>query len=491
MSTTTQSSTASDSPAAGGPAPVAALRQLSDLPGPRGWPVLGNIMQVRPARIHQHIERWCPQYGPMFRLRFGAQRLLVVSDHALINGLMRQRPDGFQRSARLREVGAELGGLPGLFSAEGDAWRAQRRMVMASFAPGHVRAFMPLLVKVALRLQGRWREAARNGRRIDLQNDLKRFTVDVIAGLAFGTEVNTIESGDNQIQQHLDNALGGIFRRTMSPLPYWRWFKLPVDRRMERSMAAVGQAIEGFISQAKARLQADPSRREHPPNLLEAMLVAAEAEGAKLSDLDVAGNVSTMLFAGEDTTANTLAWLIWLLHKHPAALQSAQQEVLEQVPDLARATPQQIEALPYLEACVNEAMRLKPVAPFLVLQALQDCTVGDVQVPRDTLIWCVLRHDSMKEEHFSSPTEFQPERWLGEASNSSSAKRVAMPFGSGPRICPGRYLALHEIKLAMAMLLGSFDILDVTTPDGGPAQEVMHFTMNPVGLGMRLAQREG
>ena len=117
--------------------------------------------------------------------------------------------------------------------------------------------------------------------------------------------------------------------------------------------------------------------------------------------------------------------------------------------------------------------------------------MGDVQLPRDTLIWCVLRHDSMKEEHFSSPTEFQPERWLGEASNSSSAKRVAMPFGSGPRICPGRYLALHEIKLAMAMLLGSFDILDVTTPDGGPAQEVMHFTMNPVGLGMRLAQREG
>ena len=64
-----------------------------------------------------------------------------------------------------------------------------------------------------------------------------------------------------------------------------------------------------------------------------------------------------------------------------------------------------------------------------------------------------------------------------------------MPFGSGPRMCPGRYLALLEMKMAMATLLSSFDIVSVDTPDGLPAAERMAFTMNPVGLTMRLRER--
>jgi cytochrome P450 len=64
-----------------------------------------------------------------------------------------------------------------------------------------------------------------------------------------------------------------------------------------------------------------------------------------------------------------------------------------------------------------------------------------------------------------------------------------MPFGSGPRTCPGRYLALLEMKLVMAMLLATFDIESVDTPDGAPAEERMAFTMQPVGLSMRLRLR--
>jgi cytochrome P450 len=64
-----------------------------------------------------------------------------------------------------------------------------------------------------------------------------------------------------------------------------------------------------------------------------------------------------------------------------------------------------------------------------------------------------------------------------------------MPFGAGPRICPGRYLALLEMKLAMAVLLGRFDLVSVDTPDGGEAREHLSFTMVPVGLSMRLRER--
>ena len=114
--------------------------------------------------------------------------------------MLRDRPDGFRRSARMEEVGMEMGLDPGVFGVNGDAWRRQRRMLMAGFDPAHVKAFFPAMEKVARRLERRWRQAAAAGSAIDLQSDLMRYTVDTIAGLAFGAEVNTLESGEDVIQ---------------------------------------------------------------------------------------------------------------------------------------------------------------------------------------------------------------------------------------------------------------------------------------------------
>ena len=466
----------------------ARLRRLEDLPGPAGWPLLGNTLQVTPARIHRDVEQWAAQYGPLFRLRFGRYRQLVVADHELLNAMMRDRPEGFRRSPLTSRIGAEMGLPQGLFSAEGEDWRRQRRMVMASFAPGHVRAYFPSMRKVTLRLQGRWQQAAAAGAAIPLQADLMRFTVDAIAGLAFGKDINTLESGEDVIQRHLDKVLPAIFRRVLSPVPYWRWFKLQADRDLEHSVAVIHATILELIAQARQRLRDDPPPPDKPRHLLEAMILAADEPGSGLGDAQVAGNVLTMLLAGEDTTANTLAWMLHLLNRHPAALQRAQQEVRALAPDPAAYGFDQIDGLHYLEACASETMRLKPVAPFIALQALRDTVVGDVAVPEHTQIWGVLRHDSVSAAHFPRPEAFEPERWLdgAEPPLSTAAKRSAMPFGSGPRICPGRYLALLEMKMAMAMLLARFDIVSVDTPDGGPAEERMAFTMNPVGLTMRL-----
>ena len=151
---------------------------------------------------------------------------------------------------------------------------------------------------------------------IDLQADLMRYTVDTIAGLAFGAEVNTLESDGDIIQQHLDKIFPALFGRMFAPFPYWRYLRLPADRRLERSMAEVLAAVDRFVAQARARLDADPARRERPHNLLEAMIVAADAPDSGIDDQQVAGNVLTMLLAGEDTTANTLAWLLQIGRAH-------------------------------------------------------------------------------------------------------------------------------------------------------------------------------
>jgi cytochrome P450 len=467
------------------------LRQITDLPGPPGWPVFGNTFQIRRSQIHQNMEAWARQYGTLFQVKLGRRRMLVVADHELISGVMKDRPEGFRRSPLTSQMATEMGLPPGVFSAEGDDWRRQRRMVMASFAPGHVRAYFPSLVKVTLRLRERWQKAAAAGSTINLQADLMRYTVDVIAGLAFGKDVNTLQAGDDVIQRHLDKLLPNIFNRALSLVPYWRWFKLKKDRELDASVAVIIQTIGNYVAQGRERLKLDPSLREQPRNLLEAMLVAADQPDSGVTEQQVIGNVLTMLVAGEDTTANTLAWMLHLLQLNPQALKRLQQEVRALAPDPAQFTMELMDSLVFLDACCSETMRLKPVAPFIPLLSLRDTQVGNIAVPMGTYVWGVLRHDSVSEPWFAEPLAFKPERWLADAPDalSNSAKRAALPFGSGPRMCPGRYLALLEMKMAMAMLLASFDIEAVNTPDGLPARELMAFTMNPVGLTMRLKMR--
>jgi len=467
------------------------LRRYDDLPGPRPYPVVGNALQLDSRTSHLQMQRWCDEYGPIYRMRVGPRRVMVIGDHALVARVLRDRPEGFRRTSALETIWTEMGMQPGLFAVNGEVWKRQRRMVMAGFDPAHVKRYFPALQQVAAALARRWQRAAQQGQTIDLQADLMRYTVDTIAGLAFGAEVNTLETEGNVLQHHLDKIFPALGRRLLSPLPIWRWWRSAADRELERGVAEVNKAVDGFIAQARARLAAEPSRREHPENLLEAMLAAADEPGSGIDDAQVSGNVLTMLLAGEDTTANTIAWMIHLLWRHPAALQRAQAEVRGVVSDPARPTWDEIARLDFIEACAHETMRLKPVAPLLVVQALADTTLADVQVPKGMVVTTVMRRDSVSDEHVPRAAAFEPERWLaagegGAAALAGSARRISMPFGAGPRICPGRYLALLEMKMAMATLLGRFELDSVDTPDGQIAQEKLAFAMAPVGLTMRL-----
>lgn len=470
----------------------AAVRHADTLPGPKRVPVFGNALQIDGPRMHQQLHDWCDTFGPYYRLKLVNRKVVVVGDHHAVAQVLRDRPEGFRRTSRLEEIWTELGLQPGVFGADGEVWKRQRRMVMAGFDPAHVKRYFPSLLGVAQRLRGRWQRAALAGATIDLQSDLMRYTVDTIAGLAFGAEVNTLESDHDVIQQHLDKIFPVVFKRLFAPVPVWRYMRSAADRQVERSIAEVNAAVAGFITQARERMQANPALRLQPSNLLEAMIVAADAPDSGIDDQQVAGNVLTMLLAGEDTTANTIAWMVHLLWRNPETLARARDEVRRGVADPASPTLDEINRLDYVEACAHETMRLKPVAPQIPLQALRDTVLGDVLIPAGTIVISLMRRDSLDDAHVPRAGAFEPERWLaggGPASLAGSAKRTSMPFGAGPRICPGRYLALVEMKMAMAMLLGGFDIAAVDTPDGQEAREKLSFTMTPVGLTMRLTLR--
>lgn len=463
-------------------------RALGSVPGPRGWPFVGVAPHVRTESFHALLEEWAHRYGSVFAFRIMRRRFLVVTEPEAVAGVLRRRPGLFRRTRRLEQVSLEMGFL-GLFSASGETWKRQRPMVLAGLDPAHIRTYLPAMTDVTERLRRRWLSAAAQEREIDLTADLMRYTVDVTTSLAFGHDLNTLEAtSDTAIQQHLNVILPALFKRVFSPIP------MPPDRALRRHIDALRVAVDGFIEQARADLAEQPELRNHPANLIQALVVAADEGQDNITADDVAGNVLTMLLAGEDTTAHTLAWLFWLMHGHPDATQPARAEVDAVLgPSGLVKSVDEIARLDEVEACANEAMRLKPVAPFIVNEAMEDAVVADVLVPGGTVVVCLMRPANLDDANFKDAQRFDPSRWrAGEGAPSlSSAKRVAMPFGAGPRMCPGRYLAIAEIKMVTAMLLANFEIVNVRSPGHAEPPERLALTMSPVGVRMKLRARVG
>ena len=471
---------------------ASSLRTLDELPGPRQLPLLGNLHQIDTARVHRALEAWSDRYGPFYRFRLGRRRnILAVSDQAAIAAILRDRPDGYRRTGLTESVFREMG-IGGVFAANGSAWRAQRAMVMPAFDTRHVKNYFPLLARVTERFYRRCCAHARAGVAFDLQADLMRYTVDVVAGLAFGVDMNTLESDGETIQTHLNHVFPMLNRRLAAPFAYWRWLRLPIDRALDRHLAIVHRAVADLMAKARERLLHHSELRESPSNLIEAMLVESESPGANLTDYDVASNVITMLLAGEDTTANTLAWLIYLANAHPPVAARLADEATNVLGDMRIAEKiDLVSALSYTAATAHETMRLKPVAPILILEAAAPKVIGAIAVPAGTVVAALMRRGSMDERHFEHPDAFMPERWLGAhgTGTSTSRERISMPFGAGPRICPGRNLALLEINMVASMLFRNFDIASLRTADGAPVEEWLSFTMAPSKLMITLAHK--
>jgi cytochrome P450 len=436
--------------------------------------------------MHLQLEDWARRYGTPYRLRLIGRNMLVVADATMITEALRARPWTFRRARPVQSVFREMG-IAGVFSAEGATWERQRRLVMRAFDPAHLKRYFPSLVTVTARLRRRWEKAAATGAVLDIQAELMRYTVDVTAGLAFGADINTIDGGEDVIQRHLENIFPMVNRRTTAPFPYWRHVRLPADRALERDLAAARHAVEGFIAQARTRLAADAGLRERPGNLIEALLAARDAPGSEFSDADVSGNVFTALLAGEDTTANTLAWLCYYLGEEPAAQDALHAEAASTL----GAAPQvdafeQLNALPYTEAATREAMRLRPVAPVLSFEALEDTQLGGYALGAGDIVGALMRLPGMDPMLLDAPETFRPERWLAaDDARLTAAKKALMPFGGGPRFCPGRYLALAEIKMVTSMLARNFRIVR----EPGAVGERYQLSMMPTNLRVRLQSR--
>lgn len=448
--------------------------------------------------MHEQLESWAKIYGPLYRLQIGPRDALVVARPDLIAGILRDRPDGWSRFLAMQAVIQEMG-IDGVFAAEGESWRRQRRLVAAAFTPGHLKRYFPLIERMTERLKELLDQAARTGTWIELQTMLMRYSVDVTASLAFGIDVNTMQQPNNALQEHLDKVFPMLMRRINAPFPFWRYIKLPADRVFDRHLAAGHAAVKTFIETARDHMAQNPTRAERPTNLLEAMLAVRDADGGMLSEAELAGNVFTMLLAGEDTTANTLAWCLYLLHTHPEAWRAVVAEVDAVLgADVMPRSVQAAGGLTTIEDCSNESMRLRPVAPLAYLENNTPTEIENIALPAGTFVLCTMRSGAVDTSMAPDAAEFRPSRWRtgAVAANGPDADTgdrqlitASMPFGAGPRVCPGRYLAMLEMKMVLTTIARNYELVEVGTEDGAPPREHMAFTMSPVGLRMKIRPR--
>ena len=460
-------------------------RHLGELPMPRGWPVLGQLLDLQPERLHTTLERWAAELGPTYRLQLGPQAVYVSADPELLQQVLRERPERYRRVRQIEQCIAEMGSN-GVFSVEGEAWRPQRRLVMEALNATHFRAFLPVIQAITQRLLRRWQAAAADGATVDMGRDLMRFTVDVTTALAFGEDPNTIDSDGDVIQNHLAAVFPALMNRINAPIPYWRYFKLPKDHRLDAALAAIHTHVDRLVAAARERLRQSPDAA--PRNVLESMLRASEEPGSQLDDKVVRANMMTLLLAGEDTTAHTLAWTLFYLAQHPewqAALRAKCDAVLGA--DALPQTLEQVRGLDLLEAAANEATRLRPIVPLLFFEPNEDVVVDGVALPAGTPMFFVLRPAMLDAARFASPDDYRPDRWAPGHAVGAHETRAFLQFGAGPRVCPGRHLAGVEIRMVLAMLTRHFEFELAVDP--AEIREVMAFTMMPSTMPLRLRPR--
>jgi cytochrome P450 len=421
---------------------------------------------------------------------------LVLTDHEAMREICRARPEGWRRPRNLERVFAEVN-ANGVFTAEGEAWKRQRRLMMAALGPRAIRGAGAPIRRTLGRLVGVWSGAARADTLIDAHADLQRFAVDVATSVAFGVDVNTVEKGSAELRDFIEPVFPKINERVNAVFPYWRWVRLPSDRAFDRAVGVLRERVGSLIADARKRLAADPTRATEPEGLLEAMLVARDEddEALRVTDDELFANALTVLIAGEDTTSNTAAWMFDHLARAPAAQQRLREEVRGvfaggAVPD-DLAT---LRAFPFLDAVVQETLRVRSAAPLMFFEANTPQTlsatsrIGEILVDPHELVILLTRRAASVDATFSDGATWDPTRWLEEerAPDVAHDPSAMLAFGYGPRICPGRSLALLELALLAGAMADRFEF---EAPEGPPPQEIFSFTMTPSSVRLRLRER--
>ena len=294
----------------------------------------------------------------------------------------------------------------------------------------------------------------------ELDMELFKWSFETVADFLFDRRFGTLEDSPPQKSVEFINAIG-LFLDTAFPVnlfPVWlyRYYQTKSFKIFEKNFLKLyefaDELIKYKLDEVKRRIELGENMdnsSEVIPFLLSSNMISEDEIGSSIVDT---------LFAGVDTTSNTMQWMLYELAKNPDVQSRVRDEVLHVLPGDCEPDSNTLQRLHLVRSTMKETLRLYPVLISTGRILEEDVVLSGYRVPANTSLMIMNYVMGRREDIFENALEFLPERWLRTENNEKVNAFASIPFGHGVRMCLGRRLAELELQILLAKLLKKFDL---------------------------------
>jgi cytochrome P450 family 135 len=369
---------------------------------------------------------WCAaRYGDVFTLRFPRQRPWVVVSHPDSMKEVFTAPPEQLLAAESNRLIQPLVGANSLLLLEGDAHTEQRRLIVPSFRGNGLKFYTDTMTAVAQAEIARWPR----GRPVRLYPLMQELTLEVMLRGVFGLSTGT------RLDQ-LRAELLRMLRRKSGPLAL-----VVGPPRMRAALTGILMRQIDRLVRAEIEDRRRAGDWAERSDLLSILLQARHADGQRLNDAEIRDELVTMLLAGEETTATSLAWAVERLVRHP----EHQARLIEEV----RAGDHR-----FVDAVVKETLRVRPVISMVMRKLKAPMQIGGYQLPAEISVVPSIYLTHRRPDLYPDPECFRPERFLEQPAGIYTW----IAFGGGVRRCLGAPFAELEMRVVLSMLFNTFEV---------------------------------
>lgn len=422
-------------------------------PGPTRLQALQLVPMIRrnPIDFFQYMLQ---TYGPVSHFHIFKEHVYIVQEPEWIEQILVSGAKNYHKSPLYRELQRVVG--QGLLTAEGDAWKKERRLLQPAFHAKRLKAYQDIMYEETEALAQRWQNQLSHTDVIqtDLHSEMMDLTFSIVGRCLFQADLSRYTE---RVKQGLETALVEITERITQLIPPPIWLPLPAHRRLLQALKSLDSVVQELIEE----------RLKNPADdILSLMLQSRDEQGNSMSLKQVRDETLTLLLAGHETTANALTWTFYLLDQNRPLLFRAASEASDLY---GQDVSEQPEKAAFLRAVFDESLRLFPPAWEIERRAVNRHTIktseGDVTIPEKTNIAICIYTLHRDERFWSEPAQFRPERFFMKGKRHGYAY---LPFGAGPRICIGNQFAINEAMVILTTLLTHFDIEIIAKPEPAP-----------------------
>ena len=411
-------------------------------------------------------------------MRLPFAEAVIVHEPNAIRRVLLDNAANYRKDPLQRRVLA-TGLADGLLSVEGHRWEIQRRTLAPLFAKRTVNSFARPMLDAANAVAAKWTGLG-DGAVIDVAAEMTLVTLNVLALTIFSDGIGDDPDEFRQAMNAYFGVIGRIGLLDLFGAP--PWFPRLGQARLRKTMEYFEGTIDRIIEAKHRRFLASKPDSESS-DLLSLLLRALDpSTGRSMSTDEVKSNILTFLSAGHETTANALAWSLFLLSRSPCWAALVQEEAARELQGPVEGLA---DRLVVTRMVVDESLRLYPPIAALSRMAGQPDELAGVKVKSGSLIviapYVLHRHQNL----WHQPELFDPSRF-SEREKGKIDRFAYLPFGMGPRTCIGASFALQEATIVLAVLMNRFDL--ELRPDAHvwPVQRV---TLRPGELPMSIGLR--